>query len=83
MGAGRAPRGRAVLALDRELEVDGLGHPEHDLFQGELDRVLGVVPAFGSPGAAATTERLARKEDRKSTRLNSSHVSESRMPSSA
>ena len=30
-----------------------------------------------------STSRLARNEDRKSTRLNSSHVSESRMPSSA
>ena len=32
---------------------------------------------------SATTESLATGEDRKSTRLNSSHVSESRMPSSA
>ena len=32
---------------------------------------------------AKAVELMAEKEDRKSTRLNSSHVSESRMPSSA
>ena len=36
-----------------------------------------------APGVEATPERVARVEDRKSTRLNSSHIPLSRMPSSA
>ena len=36
-----------------------------------------------TPGPAASTGKAAKPVDRKSTRLNSSHVSESRMPSSA
>ena len=50
--------------------------------------------AFGCPNLKATVERLrmvaalapdpaTKKLDRKSTRLNSSHIEESRMPSSA
>ena len=43
--------------------------------------VDGLVP-FGTFGEGASLS-LSEKIDRKSTRLNSSHVSESRMPSSA
>src|SRR5210317_2049848 len=43
------------------------------------DVVLGEV---GPLGGSATVEKLATK-DRKSTRLNSSHIQKSRMPSSA
>ena len=48
-----------------------------------------IAPHASAPWAAARRERLSalfpgkRLLDRKSTRLNSSHVSESRMPSSA
>ena len=38
---------------------------------------------WGSDGAAAAADLPPRYEDRKSTRLNSSHSGESRMPSSA
>ena len=45
------------------------------------------IAALGDPGATSGTGAqswgLWNQEDRKSTRLNSSHVSESRMPSSA
>ena len=44
-------------------------------------------PGFETFGAdvkaAREAKRLARKTDRKSTRLNSSHTDSSRMPSSA
>ena len=46
------------------------GSPRYDVMR------LGVIPLPASP-------RQADLVDRKSTRLNSSHVSESRMPSSA
>ena len=42
----------------------------------------GITTAFGVPGAAINP-LYAQLRDRKSTRLNSSHMSESRMPSSA
>ena len=40
-------------------------------------------PAAARPPTSERTEERSRMSDRKSTRLNSSHVSESRMPSSA
>ena len=42
-----------------------------------------VVPFFTRARVYTAYEYLERRLDRKSTRLNSSHVSESRMPSSA
>ena len=48
--------------------------PRGDITQKELMREAGAVLRMSESAAAA---------DRKSTRLNSSHVSESRMPSSA
>ena len=44
-------------------------------------RTVGLVGESGS--GKTTTGRAILQLDRKSTRLNSSHVSESRMPSSA
>ena len=44
---------------------------------------VGRVPSAEYPDGYLGTIRSRRDEDRKSTRLNSSHVSESRMPSSA
>ena len=59
----------------------------------KLDQLKADIQRFGDPRRtpAADGDRLARElpvvvwlaQDRKSTRLNSSHVSESRMPSSA
>ena len=42
-----------------------------------------ILPSPGGTGTGDTIGRILAEEDRKSTRLNSSHVSESRMPSSA
>ena len=47
-----------------------------------LDGINAADPAITSTNPVATASNLSGK-DRKSTRLNSSHVSESRMPSSA
>ncbi len=41
------------------------------------------VEAFGSENPATDVESMVMALDRKSTRLNSSHLRESRMPSSA
>ena len=49
---------------------------------GSIGTVV-VAPSDPNVVYVGTGEGLARPEDRKSTRLNSSHVSESRMPSSA
>ena len=56
---------------------------------GEGKTLVATLPAYlnalEGKGVHVVTvnDYLARREDRKSTRLNSSHVSESRMPSSA
>src|ERR1043166_10008390 len=52
-------------------------HVESGMSWGPV--VVGVDNSAAAVGAAGMGERI----DRKSTRLNSSHVSESRMPSSA
>ena len=45
--------------------------------------LAGVILGLLTPNIAKKNSKLNDSEDRKSTRLNSSHVSESRMPSSA
>src|ERR1051326_6176605 len=81
-------RGREVLAL-APARVDDAGHVQ----RGERDyriaehlvRLLDPVVAPETVGdgkpAGEGRERGAREEDRKSTRLNSSHIPLSRMPS--
>ena len=49
----------------------------------ELQLALGVFGILFLIWVIVYNIRHAKKKDRKSTRLNSSHVSESRMPSSA
>ena len=52
--------------------------------QGDFKRAAGQVTLEGDLQLRLQLpDKLRRDEDRKSTRLNSSHVSESRMPSSA
>ena len=65
------------------------------MFEQELERLTTTIQSrtIGSRGNVTLQEILAAdipqsmhyyfRKDRKSTRLNSSHVSESRMPSSA
>ena len=48
----------------------------------ELRRVVPVVRGLASEGVTVSVDTM-RASDRKSTRLNSSHSGESRMPSSA
>ena len=59
-----------------------------DLAQAPLDEVLALWSGLGYYSRArhlhaCAQQVVAQHADRKSTRLNSSHVSESRMPSSA
>ena len=59
-----------------------------EIFEGPLDLLLHLikkseVSITDIPIAAITEQYLATMEDRKSTRLNSSHIQKSRMPSSA
>ena len=51
----------------------------------ERDRIVKLLrqPVYAGYGPTLASERLKEKQDRKSTRLNSSHSGESRMPSSA
>ena len=84
-----------LVAASAELEpVIVVGAPlraEHGLFNAAVvihrGRVLGAVPKTYLPEYREFYEkrhfRSARDLDRKSTRLNSSHYSRSRMPSSA
>jgi len=60
--------------------------PAQALLWGTGSGATGVDTPIGSPKLemlAQEIANIARRRDRKSTRLNSSHVSESRMPSSA
>ena len=59
--------------------------PDDKILSGDLNNKLSQLEADLSSliKEASTTIEIADLEDRKSTRLNSSHVSESRMPSSA
>ena len=86
---GLVAAGIAVMALSGLLDVGG----ENSFIQGEMDGTRIDVAAKFSARVAATPGRdgapvrqgdlLLRLEDRKSTRLNSSHTIGSRMPSSA
>ena len=88
-----------IFDLQTDIEQNGLLHPiiTHDgmILDGRhrlmACRAAGVEPRFEEvscdPLSLVLSANLHRRQltsrDRKSTRLNSSHVSESRMPSSA
>ena len=66
--------------------TEALGRTEQIAFaatQGLYDPVRGDFVSDGRPDPAYAQKLLYSKEDRKSTRLNSSHSQQSRMPSSA
>ena len=71
---------------------DGFAWKEHPMFitQDEIDPKSSIVTSLSLESLGRISSINSRKRliclnlsDRKSTRLNSSHVSESRMPSSA
>ena len=65
--------------VDETSSMADLILPDHSFLESWVD----AVPESGSKTAVASVAGPAMRPDRKSTRLNSSHVSESRMPSSA
>ena len=77
---GRMLAKKITTAMQAKLEAAGIWH---DVRKGLLDGELWKV-WDGIEGADPRAKKFIEiYEDRKSTRLNSSHVSESRMPSSA
>ena len=66
-----------LLALMEEEAADAYTAEKEAAAQAELDRLK------AEEEAKKVAEEAATAEDRKSTRLNSSHIEESRMPSSA
>ena len=86
---------RAATKRDKIVKVEGGYHGHHDEVMVSMKPSLDVAGPAHSPVAVASSAGVTRgvvadtgvvpynDPDRKSTRLNSSHVSESRMPSSA
>ena len=79
---------RAVVILDEALAT--IERTGYRAFEAELYRARGEILLKREAADSALAEEalqtaiaLARRQDRKSTRLNSSHRSLSRMPSSA
>ena len=69
---------REALALDPSSEQASTRLSEHFIARGRFAEAAAVIEA-----ELETLAQLAESEDRKSTRLNSSHLRQSRMPSSA
>ena len=63
----------------RRIRADGNGRSEPIPSTSESDFPSSFMP----DGGAVAFTRISTKTDRKSTRLNSSHIQKSRMPSSA
>ena len=77
-----ATNGDRYLDFGSGVAVNALGHAHPHLVEAikaQAEKVVHVSNLYRIPEG----ERLADRLDRKSTRLNSSHMSESRMPSSA
>mgnify|MGYP003345563443 CR=1 FL=1 len=69
---------RTLRRWDQDSSSDKLSIKSDDWFQN-----VDNVKYYLREKCADETQKLIERSDRKSTRLNSSHVSESRMPSSA
>ena len=66
--------------LDKKVAIIGYGSQGYGQSTNLKDSGVNVVVGLRPDGASA---KKAKAEDRKSTRLNSSHYQQSRMPSSA
>ena len=77
-------RGAFLTGIDDEWVDDERGRLS-SIHERVLDRLIGLLERAGDYGAAIerAEQRLRIDPDRKSTRLNSSHIQKSRMPSSA
>ena len=81
--AAKAGKWKASLALDNREGVLRGGESGPIINSGKPAESLLLKTLSHAPGAPAMPPGRKLPTDRKSTRLNSSHVSESRMPSSA
>ena len=77
---GEGEKDDAPMLFNGEAVGNGTG-PEVDVAVDPIDGT--TLTAKGANNAISVIALASRGSDRKSTRLNSSHVSESRMPSSA
>ena len=73
---GRIPAGEFIMGADDTEEDE---RPSHRVYVDEFS--IGIHPVTNDEYARFVQE--TRHPDRKSTRLNSSHIQKSRMPSSA
>ena len=82
--AGNLRIGTPVIAtLPRQPFLDRWGVDVEHL-TGDVEHDAGQdLPSLSAAGTGRTGSRMTRMQDRKSTRLNSSHIPLSRMPSSA
>ena len=87
-------RGRYALRLMLDLAMNNTGEPvrlkdvakRQEISEKYLEQIISILNKAGfvkSVRGPAGGYSLKRKPDRKSTRLNSSHDRQSRMPSSA
>ena len=75
---------RIPVALAEQIDkcIEGTVQ-QRDLLDPEITLLWQIKRIISALGETTISKANSIKEDRKSTRLNSSHVSESRMPSSA
>ena len=69
--------------IAKKINTFRITHPKQDIIRLGIGDVTQPLPKACIEAMHKAVEELADKEDRKSTRLNSSHASKSRMPSSA
>ena len=74
---------RAFVLGSLTMALAGCGGDDTVLFRAPTSVVVADLNADGAPDIAASTSVVEDNGDRKSTRLNSSHMPVSRMPSSA
>ena len=74
---------RIFMAALAAAALLGGGHAKADITIGSAGPMTGSDAAFGEQLRRGAEMAVADIKDRKSTRLNSSHIQKSRMPSSA